>query len=184
MHDRTLKKGGTSPFSAYRILSTTFSSGLIGMAGATTLLRRFKTPLSPIDLATLGAATHKLALLITKERVTLPLRSPFTAQADHGREGGHESSPEGHGMKRALGELLTCPHCTAPWIALGLVTGYVVAPLPTRAITTVFATVAMADMFFQVYGLLDAMRTRERQEEQRVEEERRADREPLVMQVS
>ena len=101
-------------------------------------------------------AAHKIAQIVTKERVTMPLRSPFTTQADRGRAGGHESVPRGHGMQRALGELLTCPHCMAPWVALALLTGYVFAPLPTRAITTLFSTVALASAFHHAYEWLEA----------------------------
>jgi hypothetical protein len=159
LQDNVLENGGASPYSAYRVLSAAFGSGLLGLAGATALLRRFKVPLLPLDLITLGLAAHKIALIVTKERVTMPLRSPFTAQADHGREGGHASTPRGHGMQRALGELLTCPHCIAPWIALGLVTGHVIAPLPTRAVTTLFCTVALADAFQQAYAWMEAQKT-------------------------
>jgi hypothetical protein len=174
LHDHVLENGGASPYAAYRVLSTTFQLGLVGLAGATTLLRRFKAPLSPADLFTLGLATHKIAMIVTKERVTLPLRSPFTTQADHGRDGGHESVPRGHGMQRALGELLTCPHCSAPWIALGLMAGHVVAPLPTRAITTLFSTVALASAFHHAYAWLEAQQTQAKQQSKLVEEERQS----------
>lgn len=162
-HDHVLENGGASPYAAYGVLSTAFHAGLIGLAGATALLRRFKTPLAPTDLVTLGLAAHKIAMILTKERVTLPLRSPFTTQSDHGREGGHESIPRGHGMQRALGELLTCPHCSAPWIALGLLAGHVVFPLPTRAITTLFCTVALADVFHDASAWLEAQHAQAQQ---------------------
>jgi hypothetical protein len=160
LHDQVLQNGGVSPFSAYRVLSTTFNLGLLGLTAATAVLRRFQTPLSPPDLITFGVAAHKIAMIVTKERVTMPLRAPFTAQSDSGRAGGHESLPAGQGMRRALGELLTCPHCMAPWVALALLTGYVVAPLPTRAIATLFTTVALADVCHHGYAWLDAARTR------------------------
>lgn len=159
LHDHQLENGGASPFSAYCLLSTTFNAGVLGLAGASAVLRRFKTPVAPGDLITMGLAAHRLAIIVTKERVTMPLRSPFTEQADHGRAGGHESRPRGHGMQRALGELLTCPHCIAPWIALGLVAGHVVAPLPTRAITTLFSTVALASAFHHAYAWLEAQQS-------------------------
>jgi hypothetical protein len=184
MTDRPLQEGGKSPFGAYRLLSATFNGGLIGLAGAAVVLRRFKVPLSPTDLLMLGAATHKLALIVTRERVTMPLRSPFTKQSDGGREGGHHSEPKGQGLQRALGELLTCPHCIAPWISLLLVGGYVVAPLPTRFVTTVFSTVALADMLFHAYGWLDAKRNHQTLERERVEAELKRDAEPQIVQPS
>lgn len=171
-HDHVLENGGASPYAAYRVLSTAFHAGLVGLAGGTALLRRFKTPLGPTDLITLGLAAHKIAVILTQERVTLPLRSPFTTQADHGREGGHESIPRGQGMQRALGELLTCPHCSAPWIALGLLAGHVVAPLPTRAITTLFSTVALADAFHHASAWLEAQQAQAKQRAENAESER------------
>jgi hypothetical protein len=172
LHDHVLENGEASPYAAYRVLSTAFQVGLVGLTGATALLRRFKTPLSTADLLTLGLATHKISAIVTKERVTLPLRAPFTTQADHGPAAGHESVPRGHGMQRALGELLTCPHCTAPWVALGLIAGHVVAPLPTRAITTLFSTVALAGAFHHAYAWLEAQQTQAKKRATIVEEER------------
>jgi Protein of unknown function (DUF1360) len=173
LHDHVLENGGASPYSAYRILSGVFYAGVIGLAGATTLLRRFMAPLAPADLFTLGLAAHEIAVIVTEERVTLPLRSPFTTQADHGRDGGHESVPRGQGMQRALGELLTCPHCVAPWIALGLMAGHVVAPLPTRAITTLFTTVALAGAFHHALSWLELRHAAARTEAGRMAREPR-----------
>lgn len=163
MQDQPLEEGGTSPYTAYRALSLAYNAGLAGLMGSTLLLRRFKQPPSWTELAMLGAATHKIAAIATQERVTLPLRSPFTVQSDGGREGGHHSRPKPHGMHRALGELLTCPHCMAPWVSLALVAGHVVAPLPTRAVTTVFSAVAVADLLLSVAKWLEALQGRERQ---------------------
>ena len=171
LHDHELENGGSSPFSAYCLLSTTFNSGVVGLAGATAVLGRLKTPLAPGDLLTMGLATHSIARILTKERVTMPLRSPFTTQADHGRSGGHESKPRGHGMQRALGELLTCPHCIAPWVALGLMAGHVLAPLPTRAITTLFSTVALAGAFHHAYAWLDGQQVQASRRAERIRRE-------------
>lgn len=171
LHDQELDNGGTSPFSAYCLLSTTFNSGVIGLAGATAVLGRLKTPVAAGDLITMGLAAHSIARILTKERVTMPLRAPFTKQEDHGRKGGHDSTPRGHGMQRALGELLTCPHCIAPWVALGLMAGHVVAPQPTRAITTLFSTVALATAFHHAYAWLDGQQTQARRRAERIAQE-------------
>jgi len=176
--------GGQSPFGAYRILSAAYNAGLIGVASGAVLLRRFKAPLPTLDMLMLGAATHKLAQLMTQERVTLPLRSPFTKQSDHGRDGGHHSEPKEHGMHRALGELLTCPHCMAPWIALGLVAGHVVAPLPTRVATTVFSSAALADLFFHASRWLEAAQRRQQRDLTALEEQQRREDELRAVHVS
>ena len=48
-------------------------------------------------------------------------------------------------QRPAIGELLTCPYCLAPWISGALVAGHILAPVPTRVVTTVFALTAAAD---------------------------------------
>lgn len=171
MRDQKLQEGGESPFSSYRILSATFGAALTSVATTGFLFRRFKAPLAVLDLCMMAASTHKLAHIVTGERVTMPLRAPFTKQADFGREGGHKSIPVQHGMHRAIGELLTCPHCIAPWIGLGVVAGYVVAPVPTRVVTTLFTIVTGADFLHHAYSWLDAKSSLGKHEEKRVARE-------------
>src|SRR6266568_6180594 len=52
--------------------------------------------------------------LITKDPVTSPLRAPFTVF--EGQEGQAELKEEvrGHGARKAVGELVTCPFCSIP----------------------------------------------------------------------
>jgi hypothetical protein len=59
------------------------------------------------DLLLLGVGTHKLSRLLTKDWVTSFLRAPFTTY--QGSASGPEvnEAPRGHGMQRALGELVT-----------------------------------------------------------------------------
>jgi hypothetical protein len=52
-------------------------------------------------------------------------------------------------MQRAIGELLTCPYCIGQWIALGAVTGIVIAPRATRLVASVL-TVSAASDYLQV----------------------------------
>jgi hypothetical protein len=100
------------------------------------------------DLATIGVATHKTSRLIAKDKVTTPLRAPFT---EFEGEGAPEFSekPAGSGLRRTVGELVACPYCLDMWVATGYAAGLVAAPRTTRFVAGVFSTVAIAD-FLQV----------------------------------
>lgn len=150
MKNQPLELGGESPYSAYRLLSLGFGAGLLGVAFSTAAKRRFAQPLGLMDFGLTAAATHKLAQIVTKERVTMYLRSPFTWQKDEGKHGAREEVPKEHGFKRAVGELLTCPYCIAPWISTALIAGHVFAPAQTRIVTTIFAATAAADLLTQL----------------------------------
>jgi hypothetical protein len=50
---------------------------------------------------------------------------------------------EGH--VRALGELVTCPHCIGLWAASGFAYSLVLFPRQTRLVTTIFGGQAVAD---------------------------------------
>lgn len=97
------------------------------------------------DLALLSVATHKIARLLSKDPVTSPLRAPFTRF--QGTQGEAELAEEvrGTGMRKAIGELLTCPFCVSQWIATGLAFGYVLAPRTTRWTASVFTALSAAD---------------------------------------
>ncbi|MBC7172433.1 MAG: DUF1360 domain-containing protein [Polyangiaceae bacterium] len=156
MEEHSLEHGGTSPFSAYELLSGIFNVALLRLASTNRAKERFRGPIQWGDIALIGTATHKLTLILTRDRVTMPLRAPFTLQRDEGPGGHREEQPERRGLRRALGELLTCQYCTAPWVATGLVAGHVVAPEATRVVTSVFSAVALSDVLNRAYGILRA----------------------------
>jgi hypothetical protein len=110
---------------------------------------RLPERISAGDLALLGIASHKTSRSISKEKVTSPLRAPFTEHEGDGGPGELEESPRGTGMRRTVGELLTCPFCLDQWVATGYVAGLVVAPRATRFVAAVMATVAISD-FLQI----------------------------------
>jgi uncharacterized protein DUF1360 len=97
------------------------------------------------DLATIGVATHKTSRLIAKDKVTTPLRAPFTEIEDDGSPSELSEKPAGTGLRRAIGELMACPYCLDIWIATGYAAGLVAAPRTTRFVAGVLSTVAIAD---------------------------------------
>src|SRR3954447_17068993 len=97
-----------------------------------------------------GVATHKITRLIAKDRVTAPLRAPFTEFQEEGGPGEVEEMPrQVGGMRQAVGELLVCPFCLAQWIATAALAGIAVVPRATRFVCSIFAAVTISD-FLQI----------------------------------
>ncbi len=107
--------------------------------------------LSAWDTARLALATYKGARLLSKDKVTAPLRAPFTRRAGDGAANEVNDAPRGNGAQHIVGELLTCPFCLGQWIATGLAVGLVLAPGPTRLVASTLAAVAGADFLHHAY---------------------------------
>jgi hypothetical protein len=75
------------------------------------------------DLVLLGVATHKLSRIVTKDVVTSPFRAPFVEFKKDAGAGEVEEEARGEGLQEAVGDLITCPYCMAPWIASALAFG-------------------------------------------------------------
>lgn len=105
----------------------------------------------PWDLALMGLTTHKVSRMLAKDPVTSPLRAFFTRF--QGVSGPSELAEEvrGEGGRKAVGELITCPFCTAQWIATGYAFGLVFAPTLTRSAGAVFSAVAVSDWMQLAY---------------------------------
>jgi hypothetical protein len=69
------------------------------------------------DLALLGVATHKLSLFGTQDAITSPLRAPFTELREKESPKSVDEKPRGEGLRRSVGELLTCQFCLGMWVA-------------------------------------------------------------------
>jgi len=113
--------------------------------------RQLPERVDPTDLALMTLATHKASRLITKDRVTSFLRSPFTRYTGEAGPSEVSEEPRGRGLRRAVGELLVCPYCTGQWVATALVAGYAREPEATRTVASVFAIIAAADFLHQAW---------------------------------
>jgi Protein of unknown function (DUF1360) len=105
----------------------------------------------PKDIALFALATQKLSRVITKDKVTSAFRAPFTEVEGKGGPGEIEERARGRGLRRAIGELLTCPFCLGTWIASGFIYGYIFTPRVTRALASIFAVSGLADFLQQLY---------------------------------
>jgi len=104
------------------------------------------------ELLLLGIATHKLSRIVTKDLVTSPFRAPFVKFKKSAGAGEVEEEARGEGLQEAVGDLITCPYCIAPWVASALVFAHTRAPRATRMITSIFALTAASDFLNQLYA--------------------------------
>jgi hypothetical protein len=140
------------PLAGYATLATLFASGLavllVGMKRDGLLPRHWSTR----DLIMTGIATGRLARIVTRDQVTRPLRAPFTEYEGTAGAGETRERPRGRGLRRAIGTLLTCPFCAAPWIATASVAALVARPRQTRFVQAVLVSVSVADFVQQLYA--------------------------------
>jgi hypothetical protein len=141
------------PLSGYATIMAVYLAVFGSVLGAG---RRQGLPLriTPADVVLFGVATHKIGRIVTKDWVTSPLRAPFTRYT--GSTGGGEVSERsrGAGLRRAVGDLLTCPWCIAPWVAGGLYSTFLLDRRAARLVGSLFASVAVSDVLQHAYGAL------------------------------
>ncbi|MEV0134386.1 DUF1360 domain-containing protein [Dactylosporangium sp. NPDC050688] len=141
------------PLRGYATVMAVFGAAVTTAAGVAKLTGKRLPERPPVaDLALLAIATHKVSRLITKDAVTSPLRAPVTQFESAAGSAELNESPRGHGVQHALGELLTCPFCTAVWVASGLGAGLVFAPRLTRFGMGVASAIAGADFLHLAYA--------------------------------
>lgn len=142
------------PHPWYAALLGTYVSGFSLLAAL--IRRRNGAPeVNTGDIVLLAAATNKLARLGTQERVTAPLRSPFTDRVEDA-DGTPVELPKEHGARRAVGELVTCPFCLSVWIATALTGALLLVPRPTRVVLAGLTAMTGSDFLQRFWGRLDA----------------------------
>jgi hypothetical protein len=98
------------------------------------------------DLALLGVATHRLGRLVAYDLIAEPLRAPFATTVPDSTCAGKTTTARGHGMRQAIGQLMTCPICAGTWIAAILVYGLQIVPKPTRIFVTIMGVTGIAEL--------------------------------------
>ncbi len=140
------------PYEAYAAIATTFLGGLAGAGVLARALGRQPNHLTALDLATLSAATFKAARTVSREKVASFVRQPFVeGEAYDGSE-----EPAGDGMRRAVGELVTCTRCVGTWVAASLATTQVLAPRFGRLLTWTLGAAAANDFLQASFSALSA----------------------------
>jgi Protein of unknown function (DUF1360) len=147
--------GGEEPLPSYAALA-----GLFNLILAVFLLiarksgRQIPERVETRDIALLGVATHKLSMLVAQDAVTSPLRAPFTELQEKQSPKNVDEKPRGKGLRRSIGELITCKFCVGQWVASFFTYGLVFAPAVTRLVASIFAIVALSDHLHQTYKAL------------------------------
>jgi Protein of unknown function (DUF1360) len=113
--------------------------------------RELPDRMSAGDLALVTVATHKASRLIAKDRVTSAVRALFTRYQHDDGPGEVSEAARGHGLRRAVGELLVCPYCIGMWISAAFAAGLLVAPRFTRWFAAVLVAVFGADVLQIAY---------------------------------
>ena len=109
------------PLGGYAVLMGLFATAAAGFsAWFRRSGRELPDRMSPGDLALVTVATHKASRLISKDRVTSAVRAPFTRYQHDDGPGEVSEAARGHGLRRAVGELLVCPYCIGMWISAAL----------------------------------------------------------------
>ena len=137
---------GEHPLAGYAALmalyNALFAAGLV-LARRTGrgLPERFGAP----DVLLLAVGTFRLSRLLSKDSVTSALRAPFTEFQEAAGSGEVNERPRGTGLRKAVGELLTCPFCIGQWVASVFAFGMVFAPRFTRFVAAIGAMMTLAD---------------------------------------
>lgn len=130
------------PYMALFAADATFTA----LGVATAVRRRGLSRPTFSDGALLAVGAFRLSRLVTKDKVTGFVRAPFTEWVDEGGAAEVNETPRGEGLRRAIGELLTCPFCFTQWSATMLGIAWVSAPEATRAMNWLFAAATAADV--------------------------------------
>jgi hypothetical protein len=130
-----------------------FAGGIVALAAAGRITGRpLPERYQVTDIVLGGIATYKFARIVSKDAVTTPFRAPFTEFKENAGSGEVNEEPRHSHPAHAIGELLTCPFCLAPWISVPYVAALVIKPELARTWAAVFSIVGMSDMLQQVYG--------------------------------
>lgn len=88
------------------------------------------------DVALLGIATHQLSMIAARDRVLAPFRAPFVKYEESIGAGELRETSRGDGLRKAIGDLVSCPYCMAPWVGSALALDFATKPndgLPRHA---------------------------------------------------
>jgi uncharacterized protein DUF1360 len=138
------------PLLSYAVTMSVFN---VLFAGALLLARRRGRPLPErvgvADVLTLGVASHKLSRLIAKDKVTSPLRAPFTELEGEAGPSELSEASRGTGARKAIGEMLVCPYCLGLWVVAAFSVGLLFAPRLTRFVGAALSALTISD-FLQI----------------------------------
>ena len=144
------------PLAGYAVLTGTFNAAAAAYIAARRRSGAEIPERLPLrDFLLLAGGTQKLSRLISKDRVTSFVRSPFTRFSGEAGPSEVSEAPRGRGLQLAIGELLVCPYCVGQWVAAAFVAGYAIDPKVTRMVAAVFAVLGASDALQQAWVAVD-----------------------------
>ena len=102
--------------------------------------------INALELVLLSLATFRMGRLIAYDHVTEPLRAYFTRTVPDKSGAGLTVIATGTGVRRAFGQLLSCPICVGTWVAALLVYLLYFFPAPTKVFLIFTAVVGAAEL--------------------------------------
>lgn len=149
------KNGEDVPLFSYGVLAAAFNLIFtLFLLAAKVSGRPIPERIDAKDIALLGMATHKLSMVGSQDAITSPLRAPFTELQEKQSPKQVDETPRGRGLRRSVGELLTCQFCLSVWVASFFAYGFVLLPRVSRLVAAVFAAVTVSDCLHQAYKAL------------------------------
>lgn len=143
------------PYGGYAAILATFGGAVAATAAVERALKR-EARYSALDFVLLCAGSFKAARTVSRERVGSVLRQPFVEPDSVDETDVAYEEPTGEGLRRAIGELVTCTRCAGTWTAAGLLASQAVAPRFGRVLTWSLAAGAGNDFLQAAFAALCA----------------------------
>ncbi len=115
------------------LLDVVFVTLYISVMAVLYYMGRLPTSIRPFDFVLLGLAAARLTDIISTDQIMQWLRRPFV-KMETTEIAGHEvetRTGRGRGLKKVLGDLLSCPWCVGVWVAASLTYAYFLMPTVT-----------------------------------------------------
>jgi Protein of unknown function (DUF1360) len=149
------KQGEDIPLFSYGVLAGAFNLVFaVFLLAARLTGKSIPERVGAKDIVLLGMATHKLSLVGSQDAIMSPLRAPFTQLREKESPKKVDEKPRGEGVRRSVGELLTCKFCLSVWVASLFTYGIVLVPRVTRLVAALFSVVTVSDYLHQAYKAL------------------------------
>ena len=154
---RAYSSAESRPLGGHAILFSIFNAGAAAIALGQVRSGKPLPERIPVgDMALMAVATYKVSRVMSKDKITGFLRSPFTRyKGESDRPSEVSEEPRGEGFRRAVGELLVCPYCLDQWVGTAFVAAYLREPRLARTLATLFTVVSGADMLQEAWVALD-----------------------------
>ncbi|NCU18924.1 DUF1360 domain-containing protein [Pallidibacillus pasinlerensis] len=109
------------------------------------------------EFVLIALATFRLTRLIVFDKITEFVRKPFIEEVEEINEHGEIEfyiETKGSGLRKWIGELLSCHWCTGMWVSIFLILFYLYFPFYAQIAILILAVAAVAAIIELIIGLL------------------------------